>query len=153
MSGGQAGNKRQDRQTNKALSSRRKPYAAKKKITSPPNEWCNIPFHDLKIKSGKFEFKFLFKNCYMKMASLICPVWTSERRFSRPIRYPDATILKGFGFIYTYIDSNYGSIRKPDFLIAGTCLEDYLVTFGDSGLCRTTLSGDLSSSGVVIILC
>ena len=37
-SGGQAGNKRQDRHTNRALSSKRKPYyAAKKKITSPPN--------------------------------------------------------------------------------------------------------------------
>ena len=40
----QAGNKRQDRHANRAQSSKRKPqYAAKKKITSPPNEWCNIP--------------------------------------------------------------------------------------------------------------
>ena len=45
MSGEQAGKKRQNRHTNRALSARKHPqYAAKKKITSPLNEWRNIPF-------------------------------------------------------------------------------------------------------------
>ena len=53
--GGQAGNNTQDRHTNRALSSKRQPqYSAKKKITSPPNEWRNIPSEKLKRKEQSF---------------------------------------------------------------------------------------------------
>ena len=45
MSGGQAGNKKQDRQTNGALNSRGEIKCGKEiKITAPLNEWWNIPF-------------------------------------------------------------------------------------------------------------